>query len=124
MLKALPADATPEATEHWWHQRLTAGANLFLLLWFVVSIALLGTQADLKMKTLADWVAQPMVAIPLLLLIGSTVYHFRLGLQVFAEDYTKGASRAVALVAINFFAFTVAVWAVFSILKVAFGITA
>ncbi len=124
MLKALPADATPEATEHWWHQRLTGGANLVLLLWFVISLALLGAQADLAMKTLTGWVAQPMVVIPLLLLIGSTVYHFRLGLTVFAEDYTKGASRAAALVAINFFAFAVATWAVFSILKVAFAAAA
>ncbi len=124
MLKALPADATPEATEHWWHQRLTAGANLILLLWFIFSIALLASQADIAAKTLTGWVAQPMVAIPLLLLIGSTVYHFRLGLQVFAEDYTKGASRAATLVAINFFAFAVATWAVFSILKLAFAAAA
>lgn len=124
MFKALPADATPEATEHWWHQRLTAGANLFLLLWFLVSLALLQTQADLAAKTLTGWVGQPMVAIPLLLLIGSTVYHFRLGLQVFAEDYTKGVSRAASLVAINFFALAVGVWAVFSILKVAFAAAA
>jgi len=124
MLKALPADASPEATEHWWQARLTAGANLILLLWLVFSLALLGSQADLAMKTLNGWAAQPIVAIPLLLVVGSTVYHLRLGLTVFAEDYTKGVSRAVSLVAINFFAVTLAIWAAFSILKVAFAAAA
>lgn len=119
MFKALPADATPEATVHWWEQRLTAGANLFLLLWLVVSIALLGAQAALDAATLKSWVGQTMVAIPMLLLIGSTAYHFRLGLSVFAEDYSKGANRAALIVAINFFAITVAVWAAYSILKIA-----
>jgi succinate dehydrogenase / fumarate reductase membrane anchor subunit len=124
MFKALPADASPDATVHWWHQRLTGGANLVLLLWFILSLVLLQTQADLAMKTLTGWVAQPIVAIPLLLLVGSTVYHFRLGLQVFAEDYTKGASRAATLVLVNFFALAVGTWAVFSILKVAFAAAA
>ncbi|MEZ0242016.1 MAG: succinate dehydrogenase, hydrophobic membrane anchor protein [Sphingomonas sp.] len=119
MFKALPADASTEATEHWWHQRLTAGANLLLLLWFVLSIALLGLQADLSVKTLTGWVAQTMVAIPLLLLVGSTLYHARLGLQVFTEDYSKGASRALVLVLVNFFVLAVGIWAVFSILKLA-----
>ncbi|MCW3847238.1 succinate dehydrogenase, hydrophobic membrane anchor protein [Sphingomonas sp. LB-2] len=124
MFKALPADASPEATQHWWHQRLTAGANLLLLLWFALSMLLLGTQAGFDTKTLTGWAAQTMVVIPLLLLVGATVYHFRLGLQVLIEDYAKGAGRAVWLVVLNFFAFTVAIWAVLSILKLALGAAA
>lgn len=121
MFKALPADASPDATEHWWHQRLTAGANLFLLLWFVASLALLPT---LDMPTLTGWMAQTMVLIPLLLLVGSTAYHFRLGLQVFTEDYVKGAGRAALLVLLNFFTVAIVVWAAVSILKVAFAAAA
>jgi len=60
----------------------------------------------------------------MLLLIGSTAYHFRLGLQVFVEDYLKGAGRAAALVALNFFTAGVVVWAGFSILKLALGVAA
>lgn len=124
MFKALTADASPEATEHWWHQRLTGGANLILLLWFVVSIALLATQAALDMPTFKAWIMQPLAVILMLLLIGSTAYHFRLGLQVFVEDYLKGAGRAAALVALNFFTAGVVVWAAFSILKLALGVAA
>ena len=116
MFKSLSTDATPEATEHWWHQRLTAGANLFLLLWFVASLALLPAR---DMPTFNSWLVQPMVVIPLLLLIGSTAYHFRLGLQVFTEDYVKGAGRAALLVLLNFVTIAVVVWAAFSILKIA-----
>lgn len=124
MFKALPADASPEATEHWWHQRLTAGVNLFLLLWLVASIGFLSTQAGMDNKTLTGWAAQTMVVLPLLLLIGSTAYHFRLGLQVLIEDYAKGPARAAWLVLLNFFTFTVVIWAVLSILKLALAAAA
>lgn len=125
MFKALPADASPDATEHWWHQRLTAGANLFLLLWFVVSLSLLAFQAGpLDWSTFTSWLMQPMAVILMLLLIGSTAYHFRLGLQVFTEDYVKGAGRAALLVLLNFFTVAIVVWAAFSILKVALAAAA
>jgi succinate dehydrogenase / fumarate reductase membrane anchor subunit len=117
MDNAIAAPASHGATEHWWHQRLTGGANLALLLWFVASIALLPAR---DMATLTSWIQQPVyVAIPLLLLIGTTAYHFRLGLRVAIEDYTSGASRAALSVLINYFTIAIATWAAFSILKLA-----
>lgn len=106
-----------EGTHHWWHQRLTAGANLVLVLWFVLSIALLPAH---DWETVHGWVQQTIVAVPLILLVATTFYHFRLGLQVVIEDYQHDETRIVALVALNFFTIAAGATAIFAILKTAF----
>ena len=107
-----------EGTHHWWNQRLTAGSNLFLMLWLVISVARLpGYDA----ATVQGWIASAWVAIPLALLILSVFYHFRLGLQVLIEDYAHGEARVAAMAALNFFVITTAAIAIFSILRIAFA---
>jgi succinate dehydrogenase / fumarate reductase membrane anchor subunit len=106
-----------EGTHHWWHQRLTAGGNLVLVLWFVLSIALL---PGYDWETVHAWVAQTWVAAPLILLVANTFYHFRLGLQVVIEDYQHDETRVVLLVLLNFFTIAAATVAIFAILKTAF----
>ena len=106
-----------EGTHHWWHQRLTAGGNLILVLWFVLSIALLPAY---DWETVRAWVAQTSVAVPLILLVANTFYHFRLGLQVVIEDYQHDETRIVLLVLLNFFTLAAATTAIFAILKTAF----
>ena len=79
-------------THHWWHQRLTAGANLLLMLWFIVSIARLPGYDYAAVPLLAR--ARPGSAVPLMLLIVSVFWHFRLGLQVVIEDYVHDEGRS------------------------------
>jgi succinate dehydrogenase / fumarate reductase membrane anchor subunit len=107
-----------EGSHHWWHQRLTAGANLFLMLWLILSIARL---PNYDYATLHDWMASAWAAIPMILLIASVFYHFRLGLQVAIEDYVHGAARVAAMFALTFFTITAAAIAIFSILRIAFA---
>ena len=104
--------------QHWWRQRLTAGGNLLLVLWFVVSIVRLPI---LDHKTVVAWIASPFVAVPLILMTLNVFYHLRLGLQVVIEDYQHDESRIIALVALNFYVIGAAALAVFSIAKIAFG---
>ena len=105
-----------EGTHHWWHQRLTAGSNLFLMLWLVISVA---RQPAYDFGALHAWMASAWVAIPMILLIVSVFYHFRLGLQVLIEDYQHGESRVVTMVLLNFFTVAAAAIAIFSILRIA-----
>ncbi len=110
--------AAHQGTHHWWRQRLTAGSNFLLMLWFMFSLARLPSYDYLAVHT---WLHSTWAAVPMLLLVASVFYHFRLGLQVVIEDYQHNESRVVAMVLLNLFVVGLAGVAIFSILKVAFG---
>ena len=101
---------------HWWHHRLSAGSNLALMTWFMVSLALL---PGYDHETLSTWLASPVAAIPLILLVASVLFHLRLGLQITIEDYQTGESRVFLMVLLNFFVFGAGAVAVYAILKLA-----
>ena len=110
---------------HWWRQRLTAGGNLVLVTWFVLSIFRLpladAATGALNHKVVLAWMSSPWVAVGLILMTINVFYHLKLGLQVVIEDYQHDESRVVGLVLINAFAVAGGAVAVFSILKIAFG---
>lgn len=106
-------------TGHWWQQRVTAIGNLLLMAWFIVSLVRL---PNLEYPTMIAWLQQPIAAIPLLLLIASVFYHFRLGVQVMLEDYIHHeGNKVLAMMLLNFYVVALAFTAVFSVLKIAFG---
>lgn len=103
---------------HWWLQRVTAAANVLLLLWFVVSLLRLPA---LDYVTVIKWIQSPLVAVPLILLTVNVFWHLRLGMQVFLEDYLhEGGTRVAALIALNFYTVGGAALAIFAVLKIAF----
>ncbi|MDB5683443.1 MAG: succinate dehydrogenase hydrophobic rane anchor protein [Sphingomonas bacterium] len=104
-------------SHHWWIQRLTAGGNILLILWFLFSLLRL---PSLDHATVVQWIASPLVAVPLLLIVANTFWHFRLGLQVVIEDYQHDESRIIALVLLNFYTVGAAALAIFAICKIAF----
>lgn len=107
-----------EGTHHWWYQRLTAGSNLMLMSWLMISLARMGSYDYGSMHT---WLSSAWAAVPMALLVISVFYHFRLGLQVVIEDYQHDETRVVLLVLLNFFTIGLGGIALFSILKLAFG---
>ncbi len=106
-----------EGTHHWWHQRMSAGSNLLLMTWLIVSLIRL---PDLGYETVQAWLSAPIAAVPMILLVFSVFYHLKAGLQVVIEDYARDAGRIVLMTLLNFFAIGGAVFAIFSILKIAF----
>ncbi|QDX26253.1 succinate dehydrogenase, hydrophobic membrane anchor protein [Sphingomonas suaedae] len=108
-----------EGTHHWVHQRITAASNLALMTWLIVSLVRL---PDLGYETVQAWLSAPIAAVPMILLVISVFYHFRLGLQVVIEDYQHDETRIVLLTLLNFFAIGGGVFAIFSILKIAFTV--
>ena len=106
-----------QGTHHWWHQRLTAGSNLLLLLWFLFSIAMLPSY---DVASLTKWLSSGWAALPMALLIATLFYHARLGLQVVIEDYQHDETRVVLLVVFNLLTALGAGLAIFSILRIAF----
>ncbi len=103
---------------HWWLQRVTAVANVLLLGWFVISLLRLPAY---DLETVRRWLSEPLVAVPMVLLVANVCWHFRLGLQVFIEDYVhEDGLKAAALIALKFYAVALAAVGIFSILKIAF----
>lgn len=108
-----------EGADHFWLQRVTAVANLFLALYLVWLIA---TLAGADHATVKAALASPVNAILLLLLFVSGSIHMRLGMQVILEDYVTGeGAKIVCLLANNFFSILVAAVSVWAILKLSFG---
>jgi succinate dehydrogenase / fumarate reductase, membrane anchor subunit len=106
-------------TEHFWMQRVTAIANVPLvifLVWFIISH--IGTS---RIDFIAS-VKHPLVAIGLLLAFASFLYHMRLGLQIVIEDYVHGSSKFAALLLNTFFAVILFATAAYAILKMSFGL--
>jgi succinate dehydrogenase / fumarate reductase, membrane anchor subunit len=107
-------------TGHFWHQRLTAVANVPLTIAFVlIVIALLGRNHAAAQQILGT----PLVAIVILLFIGSITYHMRIGMQVIIEDYVHEETAKLALIMLNtFFAIAVALASAYAIFKLSFGV--
>jgi len=107
-----------EGVHHWWHQKLTAGFNIGLMAWLMISLA---RRPGYDFATMQAWLSSAWVALPMLLLIASVFYHFRLGLQVVIEDYAHDVNRVVLMVLLNLFVFVVSGVAIFSVLKIVLG---
>ena len=108
-----------EGTGHFWKQRLTAVANVPLVLgfvWFVIC-ALGSTRAEFAASA-----GNPFVAALLILFIVSGVVHMKLGMQVIIEDYVHSEGTKLALLVLNtFFSVAIGAISVFALLKMAFA---
>ena len=103
---------------HWLAQRYTAVGNLLLVLWLIFSLVSL---PGLDYESARNWIANPLVAVPLMLMLVSIFYHLRLGMQVMLEDYVHDKGMAFfSMLLLNFYAFGGAAAGVFAIAKIAF----
>ena len=112
--------AARTGTGHFWHQRVTALANVFLVTAFVVIlVSLLGRSHAAVIQILGS----PFVAIVMLLMVGSVTYHMKIGMQVIIEDYVHDEKwKFLAIIGNTFFAIAIAAACVYSLLKISFGV--
>ena len=104
---------------HWWLERMTSVATLVLFVWLIVSLLRLPA---LDHETVTAWLRSPLAAVPMLLLVVTTFWHLKMGLQVIIEDYVhEEGNKLFLIVLLNFFAIAGAALAIFSVLKIAFG---
>ena len=104
--------------KHWIDQRITAVGNILLTIWFALSLILL---PNFEYETLAAWLSQPMVAVPLMLMLVCIFSHVRLGLQVLIEDYVHDEGlKFGTLILLNFYVVAAAAFGIFSLAKIAF----
>lgn len=107
-----------EGAHHWIVQRVTAIANMLLVLWLIFSLLRL---PNYEHELMVEWLGSPLVAVPMMLMLISVFWHLRLGLQVLIEDYIPDHGMKFGLLTLlNFFAVGGAALGIFSVAKIAF----
>jgi len=107
-------------TAHFWWQRVTSVALIPLTIGVIAIIfSLLGRNHAAVIQILAS----PLVGIIMLLFIGTSAYHMKLGMQVIIEDYVHDeVPKLLLLIGNVFFAIAVGLAAVYAVLKISFGV--
>ncbi|MGE3693161.1 MAG: succinate dehydrogenase, hydrophobic membrane anchor protein [Novosphingobium sp.] len=106
-------------THHWLVQRFTAIGNLVLGVWLLASLLML---PNMSYTTVHEWIARPVPACAMALLVVSTFWHARLGMQVALEDYVHTpANKFACLVLLNLTTFGGAAFGLFCIVRLALG---
>ena len=106
-------------TEHWWLQRVTAIANIPLVL-FMIGFVI--THLGKSRAELVASVHHPIIAILLALAFLSVLWHMRLGMQVVIEDYVHTPAPKLTMLLFNtFFTLILAVAALYAIVTMALG---
>jgi succinate dehydrogenase / fumarate reductase membrane anchor subunit len=105
-------------TETFWRQRLTAVANIPLVLFLILSIV---THIGADYAEVRAYFARPLVALAMLALMFSAAVHMRIGLKEIIEDYLHGGTKVIAILLATFFAAGVGLACVLAILKISLG---
>jgi succinate dehydrogenase / fumarate reductase membrane anchor subunit len=108
-----------EGPGHFLQQRVTAAISLLLV---PFAVGIFATLAGADLASIKATIAQPAIAIALIVLIVSVAVHMRAGMQIIIEDYVHGeGTKLLLLLANTLYVAGGAAAAIFAVLKLSFG---
>lgn len=108
-----------EGTDHFWKQRVTAFANVPLILFFIVFLIM---YSGASYAEVTSALSNPILTVLFGLVVLSGIVHMKLGMQVIIEDYIHAEGVKILLLMGNtFFAILMGALSIFAILKLGFG---
>jgi succinate dehydrogenase / fumarate reductase membrane anchor subunit len=115
-----PPDKKYAGVAHWKAQRRSALVLIPLSLWLLYSLV---HHIGAPYQQAYAWVANPLVAVLLIIFICAMFYHAKLGLQTIIEDYIADLSGRQAILRIsNLLCWIAMLLGVVSILKIALNV--
>jgi succinate dehydrogenase / fumarate reductase membrane anchor subunit len=105
-------------TETFWRQRLTAVANVPLVIFLILAIV---THIGARYADMHAFLARPLVALAFAALILSAAIHMRIGLKEIIEDYVHGGAKVLAILLATFFAIGIGLASLLALLKISLG---
>lgn len=100
-------------------QRATALAIVPLAIFFIVSVVAL---AGAEYETARAYLANPLVSILFIALIGAVVMHMRIGVKIVIEDYVHSETlKHFTLIANSFFSYAIGLACIYAVLKIGFS---
>lgn len=107
-----------EATEHWWHQRLTAIALVPLSIWLAYNIVDL---AGASHSAFTFWLRSPVNAVLMNFTILAAFYHAALGAAEVIVDYVHDKKlKKLSLIGVNLFFLLGGLASIAAVLKIVF----
>ena len=112
--------AARDGTRDFWHMRVTSVALVPLSIAFVlIAVSLLGRNHAAVVQILGS----PLIAMLMLLFIGTNAYHMWLGMQEIIVDYVHDEFwKLVSLMANTFFCVVTSLACAYAIFKLSFGV--
>lgn len=112
--------AAHSGTGDFWRQRITGVAMTLLMIpVLVIIVMLLGR----NQAGAAQILGSLPIAVILLLFIGASAWHMKIGMQVVIEDYVHNEKlKLVSIMLNNFFSIAVALASTYAILKLSSGV--
>lgn len=118
MARAKGLGSANSGVDHWFSQRVTAIANIPLVIWAIWAVV---HNLGASYVEFTTWLSHPLNAILMILFVISTFYHAYLGTQVVTEDYVHNEGFKLAkLIGQKLFFFAIGTASVFAVLKIAF----